>query len=127
MYKLVLPKLVDQLVKVPSKVMTDDMITLELLILKGRQLPKWARNGLTRGLYAAFDELNRVKVCNETVIAALLQHLAELHADQEIRRGQKRVRSDGTNLRRMIRNRASQTMEVPDTCLVRPFKPITKH
>ena len=124
MYKLVLPKLVDQLVMLPSKVMTDDMIALEKLILNGYRVPTWARNGLTRGLYAAFDELNKVKACNKTVIAALLQHLAELHADQEIRRGQKRVRSAGTNLRRIIRTRAKQTMGAPGICLVRPFKQI---
>ena len=125
MYKLVLPKIVDQLVNRPSKVMTDDTLVVEQEIVHGGKVPTWARNGLTRGLYAAFDELNKAKVSKQTVIAALLQHLAEMHTDQVIRRGQKRVRSESASLRKMIRNRAQQTMVAPGICLARPLKQLT--
>ena len=105
MYKLMLPKLASELLATNQDKMTVELRDAEKRIMNRCYLPVWARMGQTDGLSTAMAELNKPGMNAEVVRAALLRHLAELYADQQIVKGLKKVKIDAEVQRGRIRYR----------------------
>ena len=102
MYKIILPKLVDQLIATGQDKMTGELCEVEGSIIRHAGLPGWARIGQTDGLTTAMAELNKPKGSVEIVRAALLRHLAELYTEKHIAKALKKLRNDAPVLRERL-------------------------
>jgi len=93
MYKLEIPKIVKQLIDSTEDQMTAELEEIEKNIIQSRHHRGWIGFGRTDGLTTAFRELNRPAPRIPLVRAALVRHLAELYAFEEMVKGLKNLKA----------------------------------